>query len=129
MKKIFVIMTLWVVSVTFVTAQERRGFGTPEERAKNQTNRLDELVKLTEEQKSKINTVNLELSKKMDAARKENSENLEVLRTTMSEINTERDKQYKTVLSQEQFEKYQENKAIREKQVRERQGTRGRNRK
>jgi Spy/CpxP family protein refolding chaperone len=135
MKRIFVMTTLWVALITLATAQEPgqnrqggqgRGFGTPEERAKNQTERLDKLVKLTDEQKTKISAINLDLSKKTDAEMKENRENREALRSKMSEINTERDKQYKAVLTENQFKQYQEDNARREKQRGERgNGQRG----
>ena len=128
MKRVFLMTTLWVALITLAIAQppsgngqrQGRGFGTPEERAKNQIERLDKLVKLTAEQKTKVNTVNLDLSKKMDAAMKENRDNREAAREKMREINAERDKQYKVILTKEQFKLYQEDNARREKERAER---------
>ncbi|GHT78943.1 hypothetical protein FACS189464_3210 [Bacteroidia bacterium] len=105
------------MSLTFAAAQpgggqggQRGNFGTPEERAKQQTTRLDELVKLTADQKTKVEAVNLNLSKKQSAALQNNSDR-EAMRTKMQEFNTERDKKYKEILTAEQYKKYTENAA------------------
>ena len=132
MKRIFVMTAMWVTLITLATAQppsssgqrQGRGFGTPEERAKNQTERLDKLVKLTSEQKSKMNAVNIDVSKKTDAAMKkaQGSQDRTAMRETMTELNAERDKQYKAILTEEQYKTYQEDNARREKERAERRG-------
>ncbi|MDR1865161.1 MAG: hypothetical protein LBR08_06270 [Bacteroidales bacterium] len=125
MKKFFVIITLMVATLAIGTAQERRNFGTPEERAKNQTERLHQLLQLTDEQKTKINAVNLELAKKLEADLQNNREDREAMRTKMQEAETAREKKYKEILTDEQLKKYLEDRAAREKQMQERRGQRG----
>ncbi|MDR2039617.1 MAG: hypothetical protein LBQ60_16990 [Bacteroidales bacterium] len=130
MKKFLAIATLLVVTLTFATAQERRGggrnMGTPEERAKAQTDRLNELVKLTDDQKTKIQAFELEQAKKMSTVMQENREDREAMRTKMQEMDKERDKKYKEILTADQYKKYTEDKAKREKERQERQAQRQR---
>jgi hypothetical protein len=125
MRKFFVIAACIVATLTTVTAQQQRGrnFGTPEERAKNQTSRLDSLVTLTADQKVKIEAINLDLFKKMDDTFRNAQNDRDKMRSKMEEINTERDKQYKAILTDEQYKKYLDNR----EQLRGRQG-RNRNR-
>jgi Spy/CpxP family protein refolding chaperone len=122
MKKIFVIAVCLAATFAVATAQQPRGgnFGTPEERAKNQTARLDSLVKLTDDQKAKIEAVNLDLSKKMTDAFRDNQDNREGRRAKMEELTAERDKQYKAILTEEQYKKYSDNREqLRERPRRE----------
>ncbi len=118
MKRIFVVTALLMMVVTYTTAQN---FTPPpaEERAKNQTERLNKLVKLNDDQKTKVQAINLDLAKKMDAAMK-NRDDRDAMRTKMQEIETERDQKYKEILTEDQFKKYTDNKAEREKQMQER---------
>jgi Spy/CpxP family protein refolding chaperone len=114
-KKFFILTALLVAMATIATAQPRSN-GTPEERAKNQTERLVKLLNLTDEQTQKIQTVNLDLAKKTDEAFRNNSNDREAARGKMQEIDTERDKKYKEILTEDQFKTYQEDKAERAKQ-------------
>ncbi len=50
-------------------AQQRGGGGTPEERAKRQTDRLTEQLSLNADQEKQVLALNLERVKKMDEAR------------------------------------------------------------
>lgn len=120
MKKFFVITLCLVATLAAATAQQQRGrnLGTPEERAKSQTATLDSLVKLTADQKTKIEAINLDLSKKMTDAFRDSQDNREDRRAKMEAITAERDKLYKAVLTEEQFKKYSD----RREQFRGRQG-------
>jgi Spy/CpxP family protein refolding chaperone len=111
MKKFFVIVVCIVATLAGATAQQQggRNFGTPEERSKNQTARLDSLVNLTADQKGKIEAINLDLSKKMDDAFRNAQGDRDAMRSKMEEITTERDKQYKAILTDEQYKKYSDN--------------------
>ncbi|MDR1525505.1 MAG: DUF4890 domain-containing protein [Tannerella sp.] len=125
MKKIFVIAVCIVATLITATAQQQRGrnSGTPEERAKNQTTRLDSLVNLTADQKTKIEAINLDLSKKMSEIFQSTQGDRDKMRSKMDELATERDKQYKAILTDDQYKKYLNNR----EQLRERQGGRRRN--
>jgi Spy/CpxP family protein refolding chaperone len=120
MKKFFVIIVCFVATLAAATAQQpgSRNLGTPEERAKSQTATLDSLVKLTADQKTKIEAINLDLAKKMNDAFRDGQGNREDRRAKMEEITAERDKLYKTVLTEEQYKKYSD----RREQFRGRQG-------
>jgi hypothetical protein len=131
MKKSFVASIMLAITVTFAAAQQQqRQRQTPEERAKSQTERLDKLVKLTADQKKKIETINLDLSKQMDAkmqSNQGNQGNREAMRTAMQEVDKTRDEKYKAVLTDAQFKKYAEDKAQRQKEMAERRGQRNNN--
>ncbi|MDR2773389.1 MAG: DUF4890 domain-containing protein [Tannerella sp.] len=127
MKKIFVIAVFMAATLAAATAQQQRGrnFGTPEERAKNQTARLDSLVKLTDDQKAKIEAVNLDLSKKMTDAFRNNQDNREDRRAKMEELTAEQEKQYKAILTSEQYKKYSDNREKLRERPRQGQGQGG----
>ncbi len=127
MKKLFVITVMFLATVSFATAQQQqRERPSAEERAKTQTERLEKLVTLTADQKTKIQAINLDLAKKMDTQMQNNSGNREVMREKMQEIDKTRDAKYKEVLTADQFKKYTEDKAKREKEMQERRGQRNR---
>lgn len=123
MKKLFVMTVLFVATFAIATAQQRQR-PSAEERAKSQTERLEKLVTLTADQKTKIQAINLDLAKKMDDEMKNNQGNREAMRTKMQEIDKTRDAKYKEVLTEEQYKKYTEDKAKREKEMQERRGQR-----
>ena len=98
--------------------QQRGGqsLGTAEERAKAQTERMGNLVELTEDQKAKIETIEVELQKQMDARRQNSQGNMEAMRTAMQEIETTREAKYKEVLTDDQLRKYTEDRNQRSRQ-------------
>lgn len=121
MKRVIVLSLLLAMSVSFMNAQQR----TPpsaEERAKNQTERLNNLLTLSDDQKTKIQTINLELAKKMDE-QMGNRGDREAMRAKMQEMDTERTKKYKEVLTDEQFKKYEEDRKKREQEMQNRRGS------
>jgi Spy/CpxP family protein refolding chaperone len=120
MKKILAIAVCLMISFAAATAQQPgdRNFGTPEERVKIQTARLDSLLTLTADQKTKIEAVHLDLSKKTDAAFRNSQGSRENRRAEMEKLTAEREKHYKTILTDEQYKKYSDNRG----QLRERRG-------
>ncbi|MGA8178680.1 MAG: hypothetical protein WB792_01375 [Desulfobacterales bacterium] len=92
---------------------------TPEERADFQTDRIKTLLNLSDEQTAKVREINLKYAK-------ENQElfNSDVTReekkNKMREIYEQRQNELKTVLSNEQYEKYQSEKKEMKKRIRER---------
>ena len=113
MKKLFVLCIMFLATVTFATAQQGQGQGqrqqmTPEERAKAQTERLEKLLTLKADQKTKVQAIELEYAKESSKIRQDNQGNREAMREAMQKLNTKRDAKYKEVLTADQFKKYQE---------------------
>ena len=121
MKKLFVISIMLVASVTFATAQQGQRQGSQrlsvDERAKNQTERLDKLVTLTADQKIKVQAIDLELAKQMDTQMQKNQGDRDAMRTAIQEIDKTRDAKYTEVLTAEQFKKYSDDKVQRQKEM------------
>ena len=116
MKKLLVMSIMLVAAITFAAAQQRQR-PSADERAKNQTERLDKLVTLTAEQKTKVQAINLELAKQMDTQMQNNQGNRDAMRTAMQEIDKTRDAKYKGALTDEQFKKYSDDKEQRQKEM------------
>jgi len=119
MKKLILTTVLIVASVTIATAQQRQTRSI-EERAKMQDEFMETQVGLTDDQKSTIQAINLEFAKQLDEERQKNRGDRDAMRTKMREIDTARDAKYKEVLTEEQFNKYLEEKAKRENELQER---------
>ena len=119
MKKLFLISVMLVAIVTFVTAQQRQRLST-EERVKNQIERLEKLLSLTADQKTKIEAIEFDLAKQMEKLMQDNQGNREGMRTAMQEIDKTRDAKYKEVLSADQLKKYLKDKEERQKEMEER---------
>jgi len=116
MKKLFVICMMLMATFTLVTAQQGQGrmSGTPEERAKAQVDRLTPVLTLTADQKTKIQTIEVDLNKQMDAKRQSAQGDREAMMALMQEFNKLREEKYKPVLNADQFKKYQADAAERQ---------------
>jgi Spy/CpxP family protein refolding chaperone len=112
-----------LVTVSLATAQQRQR-RTVEEQAKAQTERLDKLLTLTADQKAKIEAINLDLAKQMNAKMQSNQGNREGIRAAIQELNKARDEKYKKALTAEQFKKYSDNRAQRQKETERRRAQR-----
>ena len=119
MKKLFLVSIMLVAIVTFVTAQQRQRLST-EERVKNQIERLEKLLSLTADQKTKIEAIEFDLAKQMEKLMQDNQGNREGMRTAMQEIDKTRDAKYKEVLSADQLKTYLKDKEERRKEMEER---------
>ena len=110
MKKLFVFSIMLVAMLGFVNAQQGGGFrgGTPEERAKATIERLTPVLTLTAEQQTKIQAIELDLNKQMDAKRQSAQGDREAMMAMMQEFNKLREDKYKPVLTADQLKKYQE---------------------
>ena len=120
MKKLFVISIMLLATVSFVAAQQGQGQRqqrTLEERVKAQTDRMVEVLKLNADTKKKIEAIELDLNKQMDAKRQSTQGNREAFAAVREEINKLRETKYKAVLTADQFKKFLED---REQQQRER---------
>ena len=125
MKKLFVVSFMLLAFITFATAQQRQGFQnmSVEDRAKAQTDRMETLLTLTAEQKTRIGAIELELNRQMDTRRQNTQGNPEAMRTLRDEMNKSREERYRTVLTADQIRKYLED--LEQQQQRQGQGQRG----
>ena len=116
MKKLLVISMMLLASLTIASAQQGQGRmgGTPEERAKAQVERLTPVLTLTADQKTKIQAIELELNKQIDAKRQSAQGDREAMMALMQEFNKLREEKYKPVLNADQFKKFQADVAERQ---------------
>jgi len=121
MKKFFLTGIFLIATVVLASAQ---GFQnqTPEERAKAQVERMEKLLSLTADQKTKIQAIELELSKEMNEQLQKNQGNREAMRTIWQEIQKKREEKYKNVLTADQFKKYLDDNEQRMRNMQNRQG-------
>jgi len=106
MKKLLIICGLLFSVVTFANAQDgqgqgRRG-GTPEERAKRQTEQLAEKLKLNDEQKAKVHAIYLEQGPKMRKLRDSLGDNREGFRAAMLKSNQQNEAKIAAILTDDQ---------------------------
>ena len=119
MKKLILTTVLIVASVTIATAQQRQTRSI-EERAKMQDEFMEKQVGLTDDQRVTIQAINLEFAKQLDEERQKNRGDRDAMRAKMREIDAARDAKYKEVLTEDQFNKYLEEKTKRENELQER---------
>ena len=117
MKKVFFVAVMLLATVTFVSAQQQRQRMSVEESAKAQTERMEKLLTLKADQKTKIQAINLDLAKQWDTKRQSTQGDREAMTAARQEIEKLRETKYKAVLTADQFKKFQED---REQQQRER---------
>jgi len=111
MKKAFLILALFAGTVTLSQAQPGGQQRTPEERAKMQVSRLPETLKLTADQKTKIESIFLSQAKSMDSLRTAGGGDREAMFAKLAPIRQETDKKISAILDEDQkkaFAAYQE---------------------
>jgi len=116
MKKLLVFSIMLVATLSFANAQQGGGQfrgGTPEERANATVERLTPVLSLTDDQKTKIKAIELDLNKQMDEKRQSVQGDRDAMMALMQEFNKLREEKYKPVLTADQFKKYQEDAAQR----------------
>jgi len=104
MKKLLIICGLLFSVITFANAQDgqgRRG-GTPEERAKRQTETLAEKLKLSDDQKAKVSAIYLEQGAKMRKLRDSLGDDRTAWRGVMLKANEQADAKITAVLNDDQ---------------------------
>jgi len=107
MKKLLMICGLLFSVITFANAQDgqgqggRRG-GTPEERAKRQTEMLAEKLKLSDDQKAKVNAIYLEQGAAMRKMRDSLGNDREAWRGAMVKANAANEAKITAVLTDDQ---------------------------
>jgi len=118
-KTVFVIMLLVGASLVS-SAQQQRQRLSPEERTQRQVEQLQESLKLTPEQKSKVVTILTAQSKSIDSLRQAANGDFQSMRGKMAPIQENTEKQIKAVLTDEQAKKY--DSYIQERRSRMQQG-------
>lgn len=101
---LMLILSMITLSLTAQPGRgEGRGGGTPDDRAKRITGMMKQELKLTADQEKKVSAINLKYAKKMDEMRK-NARGMDEKKADA--INMEREAEFKTVLSPDQFKTY-----------------------
>jgi len=105
MKKLLMICGLLFSVVTFANAQDgqgRRGGGNPEERAKRQTEMLAEKLKLSDDQKAKVQAIFLEQGAAMRKLRDSLGNDREAWRGVMMKVSQQNEAKIAAVLNDDQ---------------------------
>ncbi|MEI6683976.1 MAG: hypothetical protein WCO44_15200 [Bacteroidota bacterium] len=121
LRLLIALAALFIFSVSSVYAQGNgmgRGGATPEERAKRQTERMKEELKLTPAQEPKAEAINLKYAKKVEDVRK--ITDTAVQRKSLLELNKQKTAELKAVLTPDQLKTYQ--KIMQEMMEKRRQG-------
>ncbi|MCF8247601.1 MAG: DUF4890 domain-containing protein [Saprospiraceae bacterium] len=86
----------------------QRGGSDPAQRAEIQTKMMADSLSLSTKQGEKVKEINLKYANKQKEARQANSDgNWEKMQATMGTLRTEQDAELKTVLTQEQYDRWQ----------------------
>ncbi|WP_343604051.1 hypothetical protein [Fluviicola sp.] len=127
--KTFILALAVLVGGTAMAQQQGQGkreHKTAEERATGVTEKMTTQLGLDDSQKAKIQEVNLGIAKKNDAIRENTSLTREQKMAQMKQNHDARDAQYKTILTTDQYAKYEawekEKKEKMEAKRAERQG-------
>ena len=111
MKKIaFVIVCALIVSVTSFAQQ--RG-GTPEEMAKRTTDWMKTELKLTDDQASKVEAINLSMAKERATLMEKAGGDFGSVRDDMQKLTAKTEEEFSKVLSAEQLDEYKKQAAQR----------------
>jgi hypothetical protein len=103
-----------------------QGRSTPEEQAQRLIDGMDEYIKLTDDQKTKITEISLNYSKKSAemlsgrSFRDMSDEERQEMRSNMETIQAEREKEIKTLLAEDQLGQYEEYQKAMEQRRQER---------
>lgn len=127
MKKLLIICGLLFSVITFANAQDgqgRRG-GTPEERAKRQTENLAEKLKLSDDQKAKVSAIYLEQGAKMRKLRDSLGDDRTAWRGVMVKANEQADAKITAVLNDDQKKAFATWVAERKEAMKKRQEANG----
>ena len=109
MKKIFFCGLLMVFTIgSFAQSNQTVAKGrTPEQRAEHLTGWMDKKLTLTTDQKSKIYDVNLKYAKMNQEARTSDTDNRKAMHQELKANEKEREAEFKTILTAEQFQSFE----------------------
>lgn len=108
-------------SVACVQAQDEKDFknSTPEQRAQMQTTWLKSKLQLNDDQTAKVSAINLKYAKQIEPVLKGSGGKLAKLKQA-KKINEEKEAEYKTVFTPEQFTKYEQVKSEMKEEMKQR---------
>jgi len=107
--KISLVAFFAVLLSTAVFAQRGHGDKNPEQRAEKITKHMTESLNLSEAQTAKVKAIHLKYGERMKAMRSQQTEDdRSKKRAAMEKVRADRDAEIKTVLTEEQYQKFQE---------------------
>lgn len=109
-KSILVLFTVAIAAVN-MNAQDQKPHKTPEQKAEQRANKLNDLLALNADQKEKVKGVILEHEKEHEAIRSKHEKNREAFRAENKKNKDATDADLKKILTPEQYEKLQKHKA------------------
>ncbi|MEN7550211.1 hypothetical protein AAG747_19985 [Rapidithrix thailandica] len=99
------LFSMMVMQLSF--AQGRKGNPGPEARAKRQSEHLfSQITSFSEDQKSKIQEINLRYAKLMQEKRQSNQEDREAMRAEMKALRKQKREEFKAIMTEEQYGQY-----------------------
>ena len=107
MKTFFRLATIVAFCFMSLSALAQHQKPTPEERATKMTDRMKTELSLDDQQYQKVHAINVKYAEKTAEVRSKRGDRQEIL-TAMREINKERRSELKSVLSEEQMQKFAE---------------------
>ena len=110
MKKLVIAMMSILLVSTSVFAQQRQR-PSAEDMAKRQTEHMAKNLSLTDEQKAKIEAINLKYGQKMEEMIQAGKEEREAKMELLKKNRDAKDTEFKEVLTPEQYTQYQQNQA------------------
>lgn len=111
MKKLAITLVCLFLLIGSVVNAQQRVQRTPEERAKMQTEAMQKGLALTDAQAKQVLDINLLVARKMDSVRTAAAGDRDAMMAAMKPLNDLREAKLKAVLTKEQAEKYEANKA------------------
>lgn len=119
MKKLGLVVATAFITCSVMMAQGPRGDRNmdPKQRAQEMTEQMVKAYALNDDQKEKVQTLNLEMMQKMSENR---NDDREARRAKMQTVREDYNKKLKEVLTDEQYKKYAKDEADRQQRMRNR---------
>jgi Spy/CpxP family protein refolding chaperone len=115
--KMFLAAALFLMMGLSVNAQSRKAPDRSENRPDKETADLVKELDLSDKQAAQVKKIHQDFGEKMEKARKNNDGDREDMREHMAKMEKEKNAEMKTVLSKEQYKKYEELHAEKRKQA------------
>ncbi len=116
MKKALLLLTFTIACLS-LQAQENPDYGTPEERAEKMTTEMEKALPQKEEQVPKIKALNLKYAQIIQDEVLDKDLSMFGKYKKMKSINKKKEKELKPLLSEEQYENYEELKSEQSKKM------------
>lgn len=121
MKKLLMVCALFFAVITYANAQQQ-GSATPEERAKKSVERLTTRLKLTDDQKSKVEALFVDQTKAQAKIRQDAGDDKAAAREKSMALRKEVDGKVAALLSDEQKVEYKKMQDEQKAKMRDNQG-------